>query len=389
MEITAEKIMQQLSAGTQVAGVIAVFGEEGYYKDKIAAALPRAVFGDAAPEDREITVFERDTDIKEISAAVNTYPFFSGRSLVIIKDEKLWGGKDGGEKRKQQQEELAELLADVPEHCQVLLLGEKIDKRGKLYKSLLKTAAMVECKSLKSYQLKPWLDEQAALRGCRFDYEASQTIMEYLSVTDNAPLLLLEQEIEKLSVYAGERKIWTKDDIEQTFAALPEVSRFALLNAIAAAARMGSGSAIQSKTARIAAGRPRRAASAVRWGSGRPAKRATAASCSSAGHRAAYQPSPISSPSAASCRTVGSATRSATSFWNISGAETHPGGGGSAPAATHQAGGSRLGPAGYPGRRSGAGIAAQGRQRQEQLRCGRDQAQRHYQYRCRLRLWRQ
>ena len=233
MEITAEKIMQQLSAGTQVAGVIAVFGEEGYYKDKIAAALPRAVFGDAAPEDREITVFECDTDIKEISAAVNTYPFFSGRSLVIIKDEKLWGGKDGGEKRKQQQEELAELLADVPEHCQVLLLGEKIDKRGKLYKSLLKTAAMVECKSLKSYQLKPWLDEQAALRGCCFDYEASQTIMEYLSVTDNAPLLLLEQEIEKLSVYAGERKIWTKDDIEQTFAALPEVSRFALLNAIA------------------------------------------------------------------------------------------------------------------------------------------------------------
>ena len=100
MEITAEKIMQQLSAGTQVAGVIAVFGEEGYYKDKIAAALPRAVFGDAAPEDREITVFECDTDIKEISAAVNTYPFFSVRSLVIIKDEKLWGGKDCGEKRK-------------------------------------------------------------------------------------------------------------------------------------------------------------------------------------------------------------------------------------------------------------------------------------------------
>lgn len=98
MEITAEKIMQQLSAGTQIAGVIAVFGEEGYYKDKIAAALPRAVFGDAAPEDREITVFERDTDIKEVSAAVNTYPFFSGRSLVIIKDEKLWGGKEGGEK---------------------------------------------------------------------------------------------------------------------------------------------------------------------------------------------------------------------------------------------------------------------------------------------------
>ncbi len=133
MEITAEKIMQQLQKGELAASVIAVFGEEGYYKDKIAAALPKAVFGEAAPEDREITVFERDTDMKELSAAINTYPFFSGCSLVVIKDEKLWGGKDAGEKRKQQQEELAELLADVPEHCQVLLLGEKIDKRSKLY----------------------------------------------------------------------------------------------------------------------------------------------------------------------------------------------------------------------------------------------------------------
>lgn len=233
MEITAEKIMQQLHKGEQVASVIAVFGEEGYYKDKIAAALPQAVFGDAAQEDREVTVFERDTDLKELSAVINTYPFFSGRSLVVLKDEKLWGGKDAGEKRKQHQEELAVLLADVPDHCQVLVLGEKIDKRSKLYKSLLKTAAMVECKPVKAYQLKPWLDEQAAARGCRFDYEASQTIMEYLSVTDNAPLLLLEQEIEKLAVYAGQRKIWTQNDVEQVFAALPEVSRFALLNAIA------------------------------------------------------------------------------------------------------------------------------------------------------------
>lgn len=85
MEITAEKIMQQLSAGTQVAGVIAVFGEEGYYKDKIAAALPRAVFGDAALEDREITVFERDTDIKEVSAAVNTYPFSQDAVWLSLK----------------------------------------------------------------------------------------------------------------------------------------------------------------------------------------------------------------------------------------------------------------------------------------------------------------
>ena len=57
--------------------------------------------------------------------------------------------------------------------------------------------------------------------------------MEYLSAADTAPLLLLEQEIEKLYVYGGKRRIWTKADVEAVFSSLPEVSRFALLTAIA------------------------------------------------------------------------------------------------------------------------------------------------------------
>lgn len=109
----------------------------------------------------------------------------------------------------------------------------KIDKRGRLYKMLAAEGAACECKLLKPYQLKPWLDAEAKKRGCRFEYDAEQTVMEYLSAADTAPLLLLEQEIEKLYVYGGKRRIWTKADVEAVFSSLPEVSRFALLNAIA------------------------------------------------------------------------------------------------------------------------------------------------------------
>lgn len=37
----------------------------------------------------EISVFDRDTDLKRLNAAVNTYPFFGGSSLVIISDDKI------------------------------------------------------------------------------------------------------------------------------------------------------------------------------------------------------------------------------------------------------------------------------------------------------------
>ena len=37
----------------------------------------------------------------------------------------------------------------------------KIDKRGRLYKMLAAEGAVCECKPLKPYQLKPWLDAEA------------------------------------------------------------------------------------------------------------------------------------------------------------------------------------------------------------------------------------
>ena len=50
---------------------------------------------------------------------------------------------------------------------------------------------------------------------------------------DNPPLSLLEQEVDKLALYAAPRTVWTQADVEQVFAALPEIGRFALTNAVA------------------------------------------------------------------------------------------------------------------------------------------------------------
>ena len=227
MELTPEKLIEMLEKRELLPNVILMYGEENYYRSKAAGLIKKYVFGDVPAEDMEISVFDRDTDLKRLSAAVNTYPFFGGSSLVIISDEKIFAAD------KKQKETLEALLLNVPEFCHVFINVGKIDKRGRIYKKLLADGACAECKALKPYQLKPWLDAEAKKRGCRFEYEAEQTVMEYLSAAETAPLLLLEQEIEKLFVYAGQRRIWTKADVEAVFSALPEVSRFALLNAIA------------------------------------------------------------------------------------------------------------------------------------------------------------
>ena len=195
MEIKPEELIYKLQNGAQLqqGNLLVVYGEEDYYRQQIVTALPEALFQGVDSADRAITSFDKDTDLNELASIINTYPFFSGQSLVVLKDEKLLAAKAESEARKQQLDKLADILSDIPDYCTVLVSASKLDKRTKLFKALKKQA---------------------------------------LQPVDKIPLKLLQQEIAKLAVYAGERREWTAEDVESIFSALPEASSFAIINAL-------------------------------------------------------------------------------------------------------------------------------------------------------------
>ena len=234
MEIKPEELIYKLQNGAQLpqTNLLVVYGEEDYYRQQIVTALPEALFQGVDSADRAITSFDKDTDLNELASIINTYPFFSGQSLVVLKDEKLLAAKAESEARKQQLDKLADILSDIPDYCTVLVSASKLDKRTKLFKALKKTALMCECASIKLNNLSQWLDGQAAAYGARWSFDAVGKIIEYLQPVDKIPLKLLQQEIAKLAVYAGERKQWTAEDVETIFSALPEASSFAIINAL-------------------------------------------------------------------------------------------------------------------------------------------------------------
>ena len=234
MEIKPEELIYKLqnAAPLPQANLLVVHGEEDYYRQQIVAALPEAIFRGVELADRALTVFDKDTDLNELASVINSYPFFCGQSLVVLKDEKLLGAKAESDSKKQQLDKLADVLADIPEYCTVLVSASKLDKRTKLFKALKKQALMCECVSIKLNNLSQWLEGQAREYGARWSFDAIGRIVEYLQPVDKVPLKLLQQEIAKLAVYAGERKQWTAEDVETIFAALPEASSFAIINAL-------------------------------------------------------------------------------------------------------------------------------------------------------------
>ena len=215
MDIKPENLISLLQQHKPLpqAQVLLLCGEEDYYRNSIIAALPEYVFGDTPEADREITVFDKDTNLSGLQAAVNSYPFFCGKSLIFLKDEKLWAAKpakansaadaqDDTDSKKMEQ--LAAIVSDVPDYCLLVISSKKMDKRTKLYKQLKASALICPCERIKERDLDDWLYAQAAVYGAHFTRDALAAISEYIEpVKEEIPLDLLQQEIGKLAIYAA------------------------------------------------------------------------------------------------------------------------------------------------------------------------------------------
>ena len=129
--------IKQIASGN-IPTVVCIVGEEPYYRDR---TLLDAIFTDTPPDSRDITVFEEKTDMKKLDTLINTYPFFSGRTVILVTDKELLTpkaeaegkkAKSGGkgkakEKAKEislsKQEQFQAMLGDVPDFCTVSLAG--------------------------------------------------------------------------------------------------------------------------------------------------------------------------------------------------------------------------------------------------------------------------
>ena len=77
------------------------------------------------------------------------------------------------------------------------------------------------------------VERLAKARAYRLGYhfeEAAKACQQAMTWADDA----LAAEVEKIAVYAGDRKNWTAADVDMLFSALPEIGVFALNNAITA-----------------------------------------------------------------------------------------------------------------------------------------------------------
>lgn len=152
--------------------------------------------------------------------ALQTLPFFGGNKVVWLKNANFMGDSVTGNSKATQSalEALQEVLSTgLPNEVIFVLSATAIDKRRTFYKRL-NAMAPIETFDKPDTSRDGWEQDvmqyvgaEASKRGLRFDREA----LEFIAMLLGAETQQVDQELEKLDLFLGERRDVTPDDIRQ------------------------------------------------------------------------------------------------------------------------------------------------------------------------------
>jgi len=206
----------------QIDPIYALHGAERYLVDRCLAAIRRAVLGGAgAGASFNYDVFElKETPLARVVATARTVPMMARRRLVIAK------GID--EVKAPELEPLLPYVEDPNPTTCLVLLGEKIDTRFKVFATLRKAGFVHDFPPLRDRELAGWLAREARQRKVALDSDAATALAEIAG----PDLGRLSQALEQLTLYVGEGKRVRLEDVEELIAETRQRGVFELTKAI-------------------------------------------------------------------------------------------------------------------------------------------------------------
>lgn len=226
--------MEALKIG-ELKHVFLLAGAENYYIDRAREAILSRLFKDKSARSEGLTVLDCDNKIglTEIISTIDTAPLFADRNVVLIKNATMFKGRAADDDKSDKVfDQLADVLKNMLDsNYAIFTTSDAPDKRKKLYKAIDKIGLILDAEQLKAYQLEPWLNDKLRSLKLTMDYEARQYFMETAALMPEVSLGLLDNELDKVSLYVRSNRI-TRAELEKVLASLPEISNFALTDAI-------------------------------------------------------------------------------------------------------------------------------------------------------------
>ena len=173
----------------------------------------------------------------EVSMACQAMPFLGSHRLIVVEGlgKRLTGGGRGAARDDEDKgpskewSALAVLIDGLPPTTVLVFIDGALDARNALVKAVRGKGEVRTFASPRGAELEAWIVSRAKAKGASVDGPAVQQLAELVG----GNLRLLDVELEKLAMYAGNRSI-ARSDVDALVAQAREVGIFDLVDAVAA-----------------------------------------------------------------------------------------------------------------------------------------------------------
>lgn len=197
-------------------------GKENFYIDKAREKILSKL--KISRQDVFTIEYKDKMPLSEVVNAIDTSPLFSPLNVVIVRNATFFSADE-------KFDALENALTNILPSSYVIFITESADKRRKIYKTVAKIGATLEAEQLRSWQIGEWLDEKLKSIGKTMNGQARKYFSERVEMLPEISLWYLENELDKVAAYVGGRDI-TSIDLQRIMAEPPELSNFAIIDAI-------------------------------------------------------------------------------------------------------------------------------------------------------------
>ena len=203
------------------APIYFLMGDETFFIDQISKHIEHNVLKEEEKTFNELVLYGRETTIEEVVMTARRVPMMAKRQVVFLKD---------AQSLSRSIENLSD-YAENPILSTILVVEYKyktLDKRKKLYKSLLKSSVIFTSKKLYDDQLQIWISSFLSKKGKKITPKSSVLLIE----NAGNDLTNINKELKKLFLANPNCETITEEMIQTHIGISKEYNNFELQKAI-------------------------------------------------------------------------------------------------------------------------------------------------------------
>ena len=214
-----EEVLREVSAG-RLRPVYVLVGPERFRTDRALQAIRDAVLDPATSGWNFEPFGGKDAKAVKILAAAQTPPMMGRGRLVLVRNVEALDAAE--------QDALAPYVEDPSPTTTMVLLADKLDGRRKLAAAARKAKALFDAPAIREREVAGWAMRIAKSLGNDLEGAAAQALVECCG-TD---LYLLDDSLQRLSLYVGEKRPITAAAVGACIAPLRSGNVFELVDAL-------------------------------------------------------------------------------------------------------------------------------------------------------------